>query len=452
MSDSATADQAVDFVYPVTVEDVGPSTKKVTVEIPGERIAAKLQETVKQVRGKAALPGFRPGHAPRKLVEKRLGSEIRSDLQRELISESYKQALETNKLDVIGEPEFANPDTIKLPESGSLTYSFEVEIRPAFELPELSGISVKRPKVEVTPEHIEEAMKNLRTQQGTMVPVENRGLESKDYVTADFTINLGDKEVGAQKDAQFVLQPGRVGGIFIENIDTELAGLKIGESKTLTVKAPEDHPQQEIRGQEVRIAVSLKDIKKLELAEITETFLEELDFANEAELREALKEQMEIRIKNDVQQSMRDQVVKHLIETIKFEVPAKLSRQQTQQIVQRRASDLMMRGVAAAQIEANIEKLKAGADQQALTELRSFFILDKVAAKEGIDVSEGELNGQIAQIAMQSGERPEKVKQRMDKDGSLMTMYVRMRENKAVDKILESAKIEEIEVKKEETK
>ena len=117
--------------------------------------------------------------------------------------------------------------------------------------------------------------------------------------------------------------------------------------------------------------------------------------------------------------------------------------------MQRRASDLMMRGMPVAEIEANLEKIRAGAGEQATTELKLFFILDKIAEQEGVDVSEGEVNGQVAMIAMQTGERPEKLKQRLSKDGTLTNMYLRMRENKAVDKLIESAKIEEVAVSEE---
>ena len=331
-----------------------------------------------------------------------------------------------------------------------MSFSFEVEIRPQFELPELKGITVKKPKVEVSEKHLEQAMNNLREQQGTLVPVEDRGATAKDHVVADITIKFEGKELGAQKDVQFVVQPGRIGGIFIQDLDKQLEGVKSGASKTITLKAPADHVKEELRDKEVQIEITLKDIKKLELAEINEQFLENLGFKDQAELREALKEQMEIRVKNDVQQAMRDQVNKFLMDSIKIELPAKMSLKQTQRVVQRRASDLLMRGMPMAQVEANIEKIKSGAEEAAAAELKSFFILDKIAANENIEVSDSELNGQVAMVAMQTGERPEKLKQTMSKDGTLMNMYLKMRENKALDKLLENAKIEEVAMPEEE--
>jgi trigger factor len=135
-----------------------------------------------------------------------------------------------------------------------------------------------------------------------------------------------------------------------------------------------------------------------------------------------------------------------------MELPAKMSQRQTGRIIQRRASDLMMRGVKQAELEANIEKIRAGAGEQANAELKSFFILDKIAAEQNLEVDDAEINGQVAMIAAQMGERPEKLKQRFSKDGTLMNMYLKLRENKAIDQILKDAKVEEVEVKDEEKK
>src|ERR1700722_1668189 len=134
--------------YQIKIEDAGPATKKVSVEVPQELIATKLEEQFKQLRREAALPGFRPGHAPQKLIEKRFHNDVRDQVRRNVISESYEQAVSKHSLNVIGEPQFDNPDDIKLPESGSLTYSFEIEVQPDFQLPPLTGLTVKKPKVE----------------------------------------------------------------------------------------------------------------------------------------------------------------------------------------------------------------------------------------------------------------------------------------------------------------
>src|SRR3982751_4726771 len=136
----AEQEQGEDFAYPVKVEDAGPGTKKVSVEIPQERIATKLAEQFKDLRKQAALPGFRPGHAPQKLIEKKFASDVKDQVRRTLVSESYEQALEKNNLSVLGEPEFDNAEAIQLPDSGPLNFSFTVEVQPEFTIPDLNGV------------------------------------------------------------------------------------------------------------------------------------------------------------------------------------------------------------------------------------------------------------------------------------------------------------------------
>src|SRR3954452_9114518 len=129
-NETATAVEEQDFEYPIRVEDAGPATKKVHVEIPQDRITAKLAEQFKELRQQAAIPGFRVGNAPQKLIEKRFSADVKDQVRGALIRESYEQAVEKTKLEVIGEPVFDNPDAIQLPEHGALTYTFEVEVQP----------------------------------------------------------------------------------------------------------------------------------------------------------------------------------------------------------------------------------------------------------------------------------------------------------------------------------
>jgi trigger factor len=192
--------------------------------------------------------------------------------------------------------------------------------------------------------------------------------------------------------------------------------------------------------------ISVKDIKHLELAQITPEFLEDLGFVNEQEIRDALREQMVERISYDVAQAQRDQISKYLLENTTLDLPTRLSAKQVERTVQRRQIELSTRGVPQEQIIAQLDQLRYGAQEDAARELKLFFILQKIATDQNTDVDESELNGRIALLAVQRGERPEKVKQEMAKDGSLASLYIQMREQKALDQVLLSAQIEEVEV------
>ena len=445
-ADAQQAEQEDEFQYDIKIEDAGPATKKVVVKVPKERIDEKLAEQFKELRQQAAIPGFRPGHAPQKLIEKRFSGDVKEQVRRALISESYQQAVEKNELQVIGEPEFDNPESIQLDEGKGLSYSFQVEVQPEITIPDFSQLKVKKPKIAVTEENVDQALQNLREQQGTLVPVEDRGVEDKDYLTADVKINLDGKTVAQQADAQIVSRPGRLGGIDVVDLDKQLAGMKPDETRTIKVTVPDTHPNEQLRGKEVEIEIALKDVKRLELQDITPEFLADLGFGNEPELRDALREQMEQRIQMDVGNAMREQVNKFLIENTQIDLPTKLSERQASRVVNRRAVDLMMKGMPREQIEQNIERLRHGAKDEAVEELKLFFILQKIAAEQDVDVDEAELNGRIAMLAAQRGQRPEKLKQQMAKDGTLSNLYVQMREAKAVDKIIEKAQVEEVDL------
>jgi trigger factor len=146
---------------------------------------------------------------------------------------------------------------------------------------------------------------------------------------------------------------------------------------------------------------------------------------------------------------MRDQVNKYLLENVNIELPAKLSDRQADRVVSRRSVDLMMRGVPREEVEADVERLRGPAREEAARELKLFFILQKVATQQNIDIDEAELNGRIAMIAAQNEQRPEKLKQEMSSNGSLTNLYVQMREQRAIDKILETANIEEVAAEKQ---
>jgi trigger factor len=282
------------------------------------------------------------------------------------------------------------------------------------------------------------------------VPVEDRGVQTGDYLIADIHVKLDGNDVSHAHDAQLVARPGRIAGIQIDDLDKQLEGLKAGETRTLNVHVPDTHANEQVRGKDVQIEVALKDLKRLELAEIDQEFLESLGFANEQELRDALREQMVERIDYDVAEAQREQVRKYLMDAIQFDLPAKLSDRQTERVVGRRAMDLMMRGMPREAIEANVERLRHGAREEGARELKLFFILQQIANEREVDVDEAELNGRIALLAVQRGRRPEKMKQDMAKDGSLANLYIQMREQKALDSVLADAQVEEVEMKPED--
>ena len=449
---TGTTEEQEQFDYPVEVEEAGPAAKRIRVTVPRERIDAYREEAMGGIRADASLPGFRKGKAPRHVIEKRFGKALKDQVQQDLLRESYQQAIEKSAIQAVGEPEFENAGDVKLPDEGDFKYSFTIEVNPDVELPSLEGLKIRKPKVTINDEHVQQALANLREQQGSLVPVEDRGAREKDYLIADVDVKSGEETIAHQHDAQLIARPGRIAGIELQDFADRVSGMKVDEERTFEVDVPASNSNEKIAGKTVQIRLKLKDIKTLALAEIDEPFLESLGFANQQELLDALREQMVERVDSDIQNAMRRQVQEYLSERTSVELPKRLAERQADQVANRRAVQLLMRGVSREQVQANMEQVKQGAAEEARRELTLFFVLSKVAADRNIEVTEGEINGRIAMLALDQGQRPEALRQRMEKDGSLANLFLQLREQKALDALIGEAQVEEFEPTAEEEK
>ncbi len=462
----------------VVVEDAGPCKKKVTIEVPEETIKDMADEQYRELRREAVLPGFRKGRAPRRLLEKRFGKETSESVKLKLLAEASEAAIKGKELDVLTDPDI-DYEHIDLPETGPMKFDFEVEVRPEFELPALEGIGVTRPKLEVTDEQIDREIEQLQRWSGTWTPKEQGKIEQDDQIIADVRLDVelteeektqqaavaegkAEEEAGQTKIPEgetkldnievYVRPNGFVGPIPVEKLDELLVGAKAGEKKTATAEVPQTYFREEFQGRKVGVEIDIKDIKRLKPAEINEHFLQRYSVASVDELRDRIRDNLQARIETQVRSDMSDQVYQHLLDNTDFELPMDIVARQAGNVLQRQYMSLLSRGLSRQQIEEQMEQLKAGSEEEAKQQLKTFFIMDKVADKLDMDVSDEEINGHIAQVAIQRGQRPEKLKEQMERDGSLAQFRLDVRQSKCINKLLESANITEQEAEEKPAK
>jgi len=454
----------------VAVEDVGPCKKKVVVEVPEETIKEVVDEQYRELRRDAVLPGFRKGRAPRRLLEKRFGKETGEQVKLKLLAEASEAAIKDQKLDVLTDPE-VDYQHIELPESGALKFEFAVEVRPEFELPALEGIPVTRPKVEVTEGQIDLEIEQLRRWAGVWTPREGGAVERDDQIIAGVrqNIELTDEEKAKQTaqvegktegeeanptyipeaetkldNAEVYVRPnGFVGSVPVEKLDELLVGAAVGDKRTTVVEIPKTYFREELQGRKVNIEIEVKEIKYLKPAELNEHFLQRYEVQTVDELRERVRDNLQARVEAQVRNDMSDQIYHYLLDSTKFDLPLDVVSRQAGSVLQRQYINLLSRGLSRQQIDEQMEQLRAGSEEQAKQQLKTFFIMDKVAEKLDIDVSEEEINGHIARVATQRGQRPEKLKEQMERDGSLSQFRLDVRQGKCISKLLESANIAE---------
>ena len=428
----------------VTIEDTGPCKKKVSIEIPEESIKITTDEQYENLRKEALVPGFRKGRAPRRLLEKRFGKETAEQIKLSLLAEASESAIKDNEIDALGEPDI-DFEEIEMPDKGPLKFDFEIEVRPEFELPELEGIPVTKTALEVTKEQIDREIERLQRWSGVWTPRKDGAVEPEDQIIADALIKAEDIEEEQKLDniEIYVRQNGFVGPVPVEKLDELLAGTKAGETKKITTEVPKTYFREEYRGKKVDISIEIKDIKWLKPAELTEELFTRLDVENEKELREKTQDTLHSRLESQVRTEMSEQIYEYLHDNTKLDLPLDIVAQQATSLLQRQYTNLMMRGLPKEQLNEQIEQLQAGSEEQAKKQLKTFFIMDKVAEKLDIDVSDEEINGHIAQLAIQQRQRPEKMREDMERNGSLAQFTLEVRQNKCIEKMLETAKITE---------
>ncbi|MHC4544707.1 MAG: trigger factor [Planctomycetota bacterium] len=419
-------------------------------------------------------------------------SELQADLDKAIISDKLRKEFDKNKAPLSKQATISveQPDSewlvtnegksypirkeqdklniyesIKLPTEGPLKFDFEVEVRPEFDLPQLEGIPVTKTKLEVTDEQIGREVEQLRKWSGIWALRKDGAAEVDDQIIADAVLkaeDVEDEKEEEKKDVEkeekkeeklnnieiYVRPNGFVGAVPVENLDEVLAGAKAGDTRQTNVEIPKTYFREEYRGKKVDIRITIKDIKYLKPAALDENFLKKYNVEDENELKEKIRDTLQGRLESQVRTEMTEQIYKYLLDNTDFDLPLDVVAEQSTSLLQRQYTDLLMRGLPREQIDQQMAQLQAGSEQQAKQQLKTFFIMDKIADKLEINVTEEEINGHIAQLAIQQGQRPERMREQMLRDGSLAQFNLQVREHMCIAKLLESAKITEKKAKK----
>ncbi len=439
----------------VKVEDAGPALKRLTIELPESRIKAKIEESFNTLSNDAVLPGFRKGRAPRRLLEKRFAESVQGDVKNQLLSESYHQALEAQGLDVIGEPDVKDADAIEVPESGPMSYVVEVEVTPDFELPPFDGIKVEKKTHQVTDADVTAEIEQYRERYGQMSVVEDATVAEGDYVQSDVKVLAGenageDAEVLHEHPGAYTLVhgedkefKGHVAGILVKDMGKQLADKKVGDTVKISMTGPEGHENDGIKGQPITIQMAITHVHRLAPAAL-EDLLPQFGMQTEDELKERVKTMLEQRNEQAQQADMHKQVTTQIVDLVKLDLPEGLKSRQIERALQRQHMELLYSGKQPEEIEAELAESRSQGEEQAVRQLKTFFVLDKAAKQLEVEVAENEINGRISMMAMQQQRRPEKLRNEMRQRGELEQLYLSIREQKTLDKIIEQATVTEV--------
>jgi trigger factor len=437
------------------IKEIGTLRKELHITVPAKIIADHLDHNYDELRHDAIVPGFRKGHAPRRLIEKRFGSEVRESLTTSIVGQSYFAVTDKHELDVLGEPLFRIDvdeggvklmefdealQHMKLPAEGDFDYVCEIEVKPTFELPELKGIEVKAPEIEITDQMVTDELLRLRKLRGRFEPQPEGTAEPGDLVIADVVLTVDGKEIKTEENVQLGVRPAALDGIQVPDLDKALEGAKPGDTREAECTIPDDYERADVRGQKGKFSFRIHELKRLVPVELDE-FLQRSGFENENEARDFIQMTMERERDEMISRAKRAQVEEFLLEKTTLDLPEKLSGRQIDRAVTRRMIELRQRGVPEDEVLARADELRSSAKEEVTHELKLGFILGKAAEKLEIEVTDEEVNTAIAGMARRYNRRFDRVRDELQQEGLLSQLAERIRQDKTVNRLLEEAKL-----------
>ena len=416
------------------------------VEVDAAAVDEVFKSITKDFRKQAALPGFRPGKAPEQLVVKKYESEIVDEAKRKLIGDSYRKAIEEQKLDVLGYPDI---EEIQFGRGQALQFAATIETSPEFQLPEYKGIPVKREARTVTDADVERALNLLREQRVDFATV-TRTAQPGDVAVVNYTGTCDGKPLTeiaptatglTHQNAFWVeMKPDS----FIPGFADQLAGAQAGDKRTVTVDFPADFVQKELAGRKGVYEVEVVEVKEKVLPTLDDAFAKTLGAESLEKLQTGVRADLENELKFKLSRDLRTQIVKELMGRVNFELPESAVAQETKNVVYDLVRENSKRGVSRETIEKEKDAIYSVATSNAKDRVKLQFLAQKIAEKEDIKVSQEEILRRVQTMAAMYQIPPEKFVKDLQKRNGFIEIYDQLAHEKVLEFLETNAKIEEV--------
>lgn len=432
----------------VKVAETSACERHVTVTIPRDDIERYFSDKFDDLAPKAEVPGFRLGKAPRKLVENRFRDQVEDQVKGSLLMDSLAQISDDEDFSAISEPDF-DFESIDIPEEGPMTYEFNIEVRPEFDMPEWKGMKLTRTEQEFSDEEIDAEILKMGSRSSDMVPVEEAA-QLGDFVVVDIVANHDGKEVAKVGEQLIELRSSlSFGDAQLDNFGELLVGEEAGAEKTATVTVSEFATNEDLQGKDVELTIRLLDVKRVEPAEISDV-TEKLGFESVESLRDVMRDNLKSRLQYAQRQEIREQISALLTESANWELPQDLLKRQSRRELDRAIIELRSSGFAEPDIQAQENQLRQNVMKRTETMLKEHFILERIAEAEEIEETDQDYDLEIMKIAAQKNDSPRRVRARLERTGQMDALRNMIIEQKVLAMIEEHAEFEAVQPKSDE--
>ena len=428
----------------VTVEDVSSVKKIMNVEIPEETVVRELNDAYKNLKKTAKIKGFRPGKAPRSVLEQLFKKDVHNDVSSKLIQDSFIEAIKEADLDIVAKPEIDPPG---LDEKGPYTYAVTVEVKPKIEDIDFKNLSLKKILYHATDEEMDAQLKMLQKNLAKQNPIaEDRGVRENDFVLMDYEGFKNDKPFAeTQKTENHTMKVGK--GDILKEFDDQLIGMKRGDNREIKVKFPEDYHNAKLANQEITFQVTLHEIREEVLPEIDDEFAKNFgQYETLDNLKEAITKNLEEGYLKRAEQEMNEQIFKNLISKTKFELPDSMVDYELERIIEEVERTLAYHNKSMEDQGLSREMLSEQHRELAEKKVRRHLILDKIVEQEKMTLSDEELETAFNDMAQGFKQPVEEIKKYYSQNKDTLELFKQtLLEKQAIDLIIKNSIIEEVE-------
>lgn len=418
------------------------------VEIPADKVRNERQKAAQSLALKAKVPGFRPGKAPRAVIEKRFNKEIEAESRETLINSALDEAIKQEELKVL---DFGRVEDLSNAADGSLSFSTKLMLAPEVKLPDYKGIKVTVPRAELPEEELQSQLETLRERFADFTDIEGRAAEMGDFAVINYSSTVDSKPSAEALGKSLGYLEGREGfwvrideKTFLPGFAAQLVGMKPGDQRDITVTLPDDFPAEDLRNREMVFATTLGELKQSILPELNDELAERLAPGKTlAEITEIIRSNMAQERKRRIDDMKVNQIVAHFTNQADFELPEELVASETQNQADAMVRRGVQSGVSEDQIQSQQDEIFANAKQQAVSNLRANFILQEIARAEKIAVTDNELVNHLLQVAAARNVVPKKFIADMRRSGRIPSIRSSMIIGKAIDFLVEHADVVE---------
>jgi trigger factor len=420
-----------------TTTDTNKDIKReISVTIPAAEVTRETELQIQRYQKSARLPGFRAGHVPASIIKQRFGDGLKNDVIEALIPKYFRREADKQGLIPVSQPQVTD---LHMHDGEPLTFKASFEVLPEIQVEGYKDLRADKPDTSITDDEVEQALNSLREQHATYTTVEGRALVEGDFAQA----SMDGKPKDGKDVADAKANPVHMDEVLIEmggkntvpEFSQNLVGASAGDERTFDVSYPEDISDKRLAGKTFIYTVKVNGIKQKSLPELNDDFAKELgEFTSVDQVRKQIRENMEAEKQHTAEHAAKDKLVAELVKRNDFEVPESLVDRQIDLRLERGLRALAAQGMKMEDLKKmDLPRLRAGQREQAVQDVKSSLLLERVADLEKIEVSDEEVNQELESLARQSKQTSEAVRARLTEDGGLDRIRIRIRSEKTLD-------------------